>query len=371
MPWISDDQAAAEVSTWKVNFIKLKPALVTRKALWSDYEKKNSGLAASICEMGLEAATAALTGRGAFDALSWVKDIVIDHTKGEMVDKALEGGIGRIAGAHLTDFKEDEGSYKLEADKKFATKLASGFLTILLAAAGGTLTAVTGGSAAIVTAIAIVVWIGDRKAAAQEKLWGDVVKSMEEKYNALREKKSKEVNEKHRNELERNVMSNAWQDLEDNRLVKTYVWKSGNHRNEARYSTPNLKQLLDEMIRIDSKLGKELWIIDLLEVARLYSEEARGFWATKDIETKIQKIAPPAKKFDEVKVKEFMRRQIDTHARFGEVPTTKPELKLEELRKDALSAYGAVETVEKSQPIIAVPKIGSGTFKGGNRSAKL
>jgi hypothetical protein len=143
----------------------------------------------------------------------------IDIAMEKAVDKAAE----YLVGAHLTDFdaaKNGDG-YKLTADDRLATKLVSGFLTILIAAAGGTLTAVSGG-AAMVTAIAVVVWVGEKDEEETRKRWGEMVGSIMKNYDNIRAKRLHEINERHKKELASMVMSNANHDLEDANELGSY-----------------------------------------------------------------------------------------------------------------------------------------------------
>ena len=345
MPSIAEAQAAAEVSKWNIEFKDLKPALVTKKDLWKQYTTKNSDWTASMCEMGVSAATAVLTGSGAFNALVWMTGVMTDAAQGNLVDKGLEKGVDYIAGAHMTDYKVGTSEYKLAANKRFATKVASGFLTILVSAAGGALTVATGGSVAIITAIAIIVYIGESKEAAKRDRWDEIVNSMTEKYATIRQKKLEKKNEKHRTELENLVMSNAQHDLEEAGLVKLYTWKSGNQNNTAKYPTSKLRQLLRLMKQIDEGLGKQLRIIDLLEISREFWTETVAYWNAKEKNMDLAKVQP---KFDEAKVKAFMRKQIESHDELDELPTTEAETTLAELRKKALEEYGTALKVEKS-----------------------
>ena len=329
MYYLTEDQAADEVSKWQIQYKDLKPALVTRQDLWNSYKSKNSEWAAQVCELGVSAATAALTGSGAFNVLDWVADVATEVAKTKAVEKAC------IAGAYLTEFQESKDSYQFKADKKFATKLASGFLTIFISAAGGALTAVTAGGAAIVTAIAIIVYIGDCEEAKARERWGECVDSMMEKYNSIREKNLQEINAKHCTELERLDKSNEQHDLEDKGLVKFYNWKSNGQINTARYETSKLKQLGKHMKKIDPDLGEKLWIIDLLEITRKYRDQTMALWGT-----------PSRQIFDQAKTKDFMQSRIDCRAGPGKVPMRKAEQKLVELGEQALSALEETDVLE-------------------------
>lgn len=119
MPYVTDDQAAAEVSKWNVEVVNLKPALVAREVLWKLYKDDNKNYLASVAKLGVTAATAALTGSEGFHALEWLADIVKDTAKDAALEKLSETGVDRIAGAHLTDLdlNNNETDYTLEADK--------------------------------------------------------------------------------------------------------------------------------------------------------------------------------------------------------------------------------------------------------------
>ncbi|KAL6886098.1 hypothetical protein GGI43DRAFT_418487 [Trichoderma evansii] len=356
MRFMTEQEAAAEVSKWQVEFKDLKPALVTRKDLWELYKKNNSEWPARICEMGVNAATSILTSSGAFDPLSWVSDRIKDTVK----DAVKEKSIDRIAGVYLTDFEEGEDNdYEVEANKKFATKLTSEFATILISAVGGTLTVASGVGAAAVTAIAIAVWLGDLEEAARQKRWGEIVNSMMGNYNDIRQKKLDNINRRLLTKLERLVMSNAYHDLQDQGLIQTYVWKSDNGKNIAQYETVKLKKLLGRVIEIDRGLGEQLWIIDLLEITRIFREETKAFWVA------IENNKKSERDFVKSKVIAVMQRQIQSHDIVEEVTTTRvttlTQQNLVALRKKALEDYGTVAEESLSS---TVPD-SSTTFTGG------
>jgi hypothetical protein len=162
-------------------------------------------------------AATALTGSGAFSAIEWASDVVKealsiadsveDAVVGKVLDQAAEA-IGDVAGAYMTDYDGGE-EYELSKDGNFATKVASGFFFILVTAAGGTLSAATVGSGAFVTAIAVLVWIGDKEEAQQRKRWNGIVNNMIANLENLRQKKLQQIYDKYINGMERNVMSNA------------------------------------------------------------------------------------------------------------------------------------------------------------------
>ncbi|KAI9653013.1 MAG: hypothetical protein M1829_001353 [Trizodia sp. TS-e1964] len=340
MPFMTEEQAAAEVDTWKIEFKDLKPALVTRGGLWELYKSKNQQWAASICEMGVSAAAAMLTGATAFNALDLVAGYVSDSLKHAAVDKALEKGIDCIAGSHLVDFENGK-DYKLDANKKFATKIASGFLTILVSATGGALTVATGGTTAIVTALAIIVWLGDQEDAMQRKRHTQIIDSMMNNYDSIRQKKLDQINTDHRNDLEKQVMANAFHDLEDAGKVKSYTWRIDNRTIISRHQTSYLQQLLYRMIEIDAQLGKQLWIIDLLEISWTFSEESKALWLAYEqkkglAQTKI-KTRQEESVFDNTRMKAFMKRQVESRVELDAVPTTKAGKKLAHMREQVLS----------------------------------
>lgn len=284
MPYMTNDQAAAEVSKWNVEVVNLKPALVTREDLRKLYKDENNNYLASIAKLGVTAATAALTGSEGFHALEWPADIVKDTAKDAALEKLAEKGVDWIAGAHLTDLdlNNKKTDYALEANNKFVTKLAAGFLTVLVAAAGGTLTAATGGGVAVVTAIAFIVYLGDKDAAAQKKRRQEIVDSMAIKYDKMRQAKFVEIKDKRRAELERLIMSNGFQDQEDSGLVKTYTWHAGKQTIVARYSKRRLDQLRQRMGQVGGVLAKSLLTIDMLEISRVYRDETAALWQAHD-----------------------------------------------------------------------------------------
>lgn len=185
------------------------------------------------------------------------------------------------------------------------------------------------------------------------------------KYDKMRQDKFVEVNDKRQAELERLVISNGFKDQEDSGLVKTYTWHAGKQTIVARYSKRRLDQLRQRMGQVDGVLAKYL-----LEISRVYRDEKVALWQAHDekegLAQKQLKSAPPQAMdlftAKEAEILAFMRRQVDCHAALAGVPTaptTKTELKLAELRKQALGGYWTAA---------AMPYDGSEIFKGGRKN---
>lgn len=343
MPFITEEEAAAEVSKWTVEVQDLKPALVTDKTLWALYKKRNSTYRDHMCALGLVAATTALGGAGAFNALNFVRDVVQTRAQNYGIDKGLEKGVDRIAAVHLRDYKEKDPNFTLAANKSFATSLASGFVTILMGVAGGTLSAVSVGGVVVGTAIAIMVYIGDLGDAAEKKRHDEIVKSMMSRYGEIRQKVFEYRNDKNRAELERGVMSNAKIDLEEAGGVKTWVWNSGKSREE--YPKKRLRQLRKKMSELDPQLAAELRSIDLLDIIRTFREETQVYWHHMDFKEGLAQRDTTGNEFDKATMMRFMRRQVDAHVGFDIVPTTTAELKLAALMAEAREEYGELTEV--------------------------
>ncbi|KAL5588301.1 hypothetical protein FOBRF1_014829 [Fusarium oxysporum] len=344
MSWMTDDEAATEVGTWRSEpYTKeLKPALVTRRALWALYQKENENWAASVAKVGIKAASSVLTGSGTLSAIEWLADTLKEKATEELVEKVLESGFDYIAGAHVAKSSD---KYKIQANNHFATKVASGFLTILVSAVGGTLTVVSGGTTVAMGAIALLVWIGEKNEAVKRDRWHDIIESAMAKYNTIREKRLSEIKQKHLTQLEQLVKSNAYHDLEDAKLVRSYEWKKGNSTVRARYPNKLLKKLwllLKDMI--DGTVAKQVWVMDVLEVARVYSEETRELWQA--IEAKKN---PRPNLFNKDEIRDFLEFQVDSHIEADRLPETKAQKALEVLRGSMANEYGEVTQMEDKE----------------------
>ncbi|EMT62776.1 Putative transcriptional regulatory protein C3C7.04 [Fusarium odoratissimum] len=344
MSWMTDDEAATEVGTWRSEpYTKeLKPALVTRRALWALYQKENENWAASVAKVGIKAASSVLTGSGTLSAIEWLADTLKEKATEELVEKVLESGFDYIAGAHVAKSSD---KYKIQANNHFATKVASGFLTILVSAVGGTLTVVSGGTTVAIGAIALLVWIGEKNEAVKRDRWHDIIESAMAKYNTIREKRLSEIKQKHLTQLEQLVKSNAYHDLEDAKLVRSYEWKKGNSTVRARYPNKLLKKLwllLKDMI--DGTVAKQVWVMDVLEVARVYSEETRELWQA--IEAKKN---PRPNLFNKDEIRDFLEFQVDSHIEADRLPETKTQKALEVLRGSMANEYGEVTQMEDKE----------------------
>ncbi|KAL9562787.1 hypothetical protein ACKAV7_012973 [Fusarium commune] len=343
MPWMTDDEAAAEVSKyWKPYSKELKPALVTRQDLWAMYKEENNDWAASVAKVGVKAASSVLTGSGAFSAIEWLADTLKEKAKEHMVEKVLKSGFDYIAGAHVAKYND---KYRISARKDFATKVASGFLTIMVATVGGTLTVVSAGTTAAISTIALLVWIGKENEADKRDRWHEIIDSAMDKYDTIRKKRLLEIKKKHRTELEQFVKSNAYQDLEDEKLVRSYEWKNGNSTIRARYPNKllvNLWHVLKAMI--DEEVAKQVWIMDVLEVARVYSEETRKLWQA--IEARQKTMPNP---FNRNEIRDFLEFQVESHIEVDRLPETKTQKALEVLRGGMANEYGEVTQIEEKE----------------------
>ncbi|RKL03944.1 hypothetical protein BFJ68_g6547 [Fusarium oxysporum] len=344
MSWMTDDEAATEVGTWRSepNTKELKPALVTRRALWALYQKENESWAASVAKVGIKAASSVLTGSGTLSAIEWLADTLKEKATEELIEKVLESGFDYIAGAHVAKSSD---KYKIQANNHFATKVASGFLTILVSAVGGTLTVVSGGTTVAMGAIALLVWIGEKNEAVKRDRWHDIIESAMAKYNTIREKRLSVIKQKHLTQLEQLVKSNAYHDLEDAKLVRSYEWKKGNSTVRARYPNKLLKKLwllLKDMI--DGTVAKQVWVMDVLEVARVYSEETRELWQA--IEAKKN---PRPNLFNKDEIRDFLEFQVDSHIEVDRLPETKTQKALEVLRGSMANEYGEVTQMEDKE----------------------
>ncbi|KAF6519633.1 hypothetical protein HZS61_016050 [Fusarium oxysporum f. sp. conglutinans] len=343
MSWMTDDAAAAEVNKyWKPYSKELKPALVTRQDLWAMYKEENNDWAASVAKVGVKAASSVLTGSGAFSAIEWLADTLKEKAKEHMVEKVMKSGFDYIAGAHVAKYND---KYRISARKDFATKVASGFLTIMVATVGGTLTVVSAGTTAAISTIALLVWIGKENEADKRDRWHEIIDSAMDKYDTIRKKRLLEIKKKHRTELEQFVKSNAYQDLEDEKLVRSYEWKSGNNTIRARYPNKllvNLWHVLKAMI--DEKVAKQVWIMDVLEVARVYSEETRKLWQA--IEARQKTMPNP---FNRNEIHDFLEFQVESHIEVDRLPETKTQKALEVLRGGMANEYGEVTQIEEKE----------------------
>ncbi|KAG6995101.1 hypothetical protein FocnCong_v017395 [Fusarium oxysporum f. sp. conglutinans] len=332
MSWMTDDAAAAEVNKyWKPYSKELKPALVTRQDLWAMYKEENNDWAASVAKVGVKAASSVLTGSGAFSAIEWLADTLKEKAKEHMVEKVMKSGFDYIAGAHVAKYND---KYRISARKDFATKVASGFLTIMVATVGGTLTVVSAGTTAAISTIALLVWIGKENEADKRDRWHEIIDSAMDKYDTIRKKRLLEIKKKHRTELEQFVKSNAYQDLEDEKLSAV-----------PNKLLVNLWHVLKAMI--DEKVAKQVWIMDVLEVARVYSEETRKLWQA--IEARQKTMPNP---FNRNEIHDFLEFQVESHIEVDRLPETKTQKALEVLRGGMANEYGEVTQIEERRKIL-------------------
>ncbi|KAF4951037.1 hypothetical protein FGADI_7774 [Fusarium gaditjirri] len=315
---------------------------VSHYILWASYKTTSNEWAASVTKVGVKSASSVLTGSGAFSAIEWLADTLQEKAKEHMVERVMKSGFDYIAGAHVAKYND---KYRMSARKDFATKVASGFLTVMIAVVGGTLTVVSAGITAAIGTIALLVWIGKENEADKRDRWHEIIDSAMKKYDAIREKRLLEVRKKHITELERIVMSNAYQDLEDAKLMRSYEWKNGNNTFRARYPNKllvNLWHVLKGMI--DGETVKKVWILDVLEVSRVYSEETRDLWHA----IEAGKDTMP-NRFNKAEIRDFLEFQVESHIEVDRLPVTKAQKALEVLRSGMANDCGEVTKIEDKE----------------------